>query len=310
MASLLGPVADATSGHTDLARAKAAVDLLTQCLERTVTADAATWLRQTLCDVSAGGDESKLFRALALASRRLGRADLVLTEDDPKTADALRSGWDLKGLSVDQAARITLVLAHYRGDDPTFAGTVESLCRTAEVNELIAYYRGLAIFPAAGLLHGRAREGVRSAVTPVFEAVAHRNPFPRAMFDQDGWNQMVLKALFIGSKLDPIQGLDERANAHLAAMLVDYAEERWAAGRPVSPELWRCVGPFADERALDCLARTLDTGHFRERLAAGLALRACPHPRAREILARHPDWERQLHEADVTWHGLMQMGET
>jgi len=144
------------------------------------------------------------------------------------------------------------------------------------------------------LLQGRAREGVRSAMTPVFEAVAHRNPYPRDMFDEDGWNHMVLKALFIGSTLDPIQGLDARANADLAVMLVDYAHERWAAGRPVSPELWRCVGPFADARALDALGHVLDTGEPRERLAAALALRACPDPQARETLARHSDCTRQL----------------
>jgi hypothetical protein len=259
-----------------------------RCIERTVSSDAAAWLRQALHDVSAGPDESKLVRALGLAPRRLGRADLAFTGEDAREADALRSGWDLTGLSVDQAARIALVLTSYRGDDQAFAETVESLCWTAEVNELIAYYRGLAVFPAPSRLGGRAREGVRSAITPVFEAVAHRNPYPRSMFGQAAWNQMVLKALFIGSRLDPIQGLDNRANPDLAVMLVDYAHERWAAGRTVSPELWRCVGPFADERGLNALANVLNTGQAEERLAAAVALRVCPHPRAHEILARDP----------------------
>ena len=275
------------SGHTNGAQAKAAIDLLTRCIERTAADDAMNWLRQTLREVSVIADEKKLLRALGLVPRRLGRADLALTDFDIKDADALRDGWDLHGLSVDQAARVGLVLASYRGDDRAFADTVESLCRTAEVNELIAYYRGLAIFPAPLLLHNRAREGIRSAMTPVFEAVAHRNPFPRTMFDQEAWNQMVLKALFIGSRLDPIQGLDQRANPDLASTLVDYAHERWAAGRPVSPELWRCVGPFANQQALDALARALDTSDPQERLAVTSALRACPHPKAREILARH-----------------------
>jgi hypothetical protein len=290
----------------DVARATAARDLLTRCIERTVTRDAADWLRHSLQDVSAGDDEKKLVLALGLAPRRLGRADLAASEPDRAAADALRGGWDLGGLSVDQAARVALLLASYRGDGRAFAATVDGLCRTAEINELVAYYRGLAIFPAAALLQGRAREGVRSAITPVFEAVAHRNPFPRDIFDHDAWNQMVLKALFIGSTLDPIQGLDARANAELAAMLVDYAHERWAAGRPVSPELWRCVGPFADARTLDALARVLDSGGPRERLAAALALRDCPDPHARGLLARHPDCARQLDDAGVTWQNFAQ----
>ena len=94
----------------------------------------------------------------------------------------------------------------------------------------------------------------------VFEAVAHRSPYPKEQFAENRWNHMVLKALFVGSALHPIQGLEERANPTLARMLCDYAHERWAAGRPVSPELWRCVGPHADAEALADLQRVLATG--------------------------------------------------
>ena len=90
---------------------------------------------------------------------------------------------------------------------------------------------------------------------PIFEAVAHASPYPAEHFSEAMWNQMVVKALFIGSTLAPIQGLDQRRNADLARMLVDYAHERWAAARGVSPELWRCVGPFARRRYLHDLKR-------------------------------------------------------
>jgi hypothetical protein len=70
-------------------------------------------------------------------------------------------------------------------------------------------------------------------------------------------------------------------------VLVDYAHERWAAGRPVSPELWLCVGPFADGRMLDDLERVVSTGTPEERSAAAAALRASPAAGARAVLARH-----------------------
>ena len=114
---------------------------------------------------------------------------------------------------------------------------------------------------------------------PVFEAVAHANPYPAEQFSETQWNQMVLKALFVGSTLAPIQGLDERRNADLAGMLIDYAHERWAAGRPVSPELWRCVGPFAGEGDSPTSPRCLRVGSERERKAAALALAECPRPK-------------------------------
>ena len=131
-----------------------------------------------------------------------------------------------------------------------FAQRFTQLCRTADVAEAIAFYRGLPLYPDPERLEAQAAEGTRTNMRAVFEAVAHRSPYPKEQFAENRWNHMVLKALFVGSALHPIQGLEERANPTLARMLCDYAHERWAAGRPVSPELWRCVGPHADAEAL------------------------------------------------------------
>ena len=83
---------------------------------------------------------------------------------------------------------------------------------------------------------------------------------------------MVVKAFFIGSRLWPIQQLDERGNPRLARMLVDLAQERWAARRPVSAEVWRCVAPHADAEGISALVRAFETGGERERLSVALAL--------------------------------------
>ena len=75
---------------------------------------------------------------------------------------------------------------------------------------------------------------------------------------------MVLKALFVGSELGPIAGLDDRANPELARILIDYARERWAAGRPVTPELWRPVMPFADDREIKAELDRIPPEHRKE----------------------------------------------
>ena len=142
-------------------------------------------------------------------------------------------------------------------------------------------------------------------VRGLFEAVAHRNPFPRERFDQNRWNQMVLKALFVDSTLHPMQGLDDRANPELAHILCDYAHERWAAGRAVSPELWRCVGPFAVGRMLDDLGDVLSDGNAAERKAAALALSASPSAKAREIMAGAADLAQLIESGDLFWDGLV-----
>jgi hypothetical protein len=76
---------------------------------------------------------------------------------------------------------------------------------------------------------------------PVFEAVAHQNPFPAENFPQSAWNHMVLKTVFLDSVLHPIIGLDDRWNDELAGILVNYAHGRWAAidrSRPSCGAAW------------------------------------------------------------------------
>ena len=115
---------------------------------------------------------------------------------------------------------------------------------------------------------------------------------------------MVLKALFIDSTLHPIQGLDERANEELARILCDYAHERWAANRAVTPELWRCVGPFASGKMLDDLQRVMDSKHTIERQAGALALSSCSDPIAAEMLSKHPAEVMAIDSATVTWGSI------
>lgn len=176
--------------------------------------------------------------------------------------------------------------------------------QASEITEHIALLQGLPLYPAAELLVPRACEGVRSAMQPVFEAVAHRSPFPRENFSEAQWNQMVVKTLFIGSRLAPIQGLDERRNADLAITLIDYAHERWAAGRLVSPELWRCVGPFARAADVVDIAKVLREGAETEAKAAALALSACPLPEARTALETVPRLDAAIGDRSLTWNDI------
>jgi hypothetical protein len=110
---------------------------------------------------------------------------------------------------------------------------VDRLCATAEVTELVGILKGFAVFPAPALLLGRAREGVRTSMQPVFEAIACRNPYPLVYFDEPAWNQMVVKCVFMGAPIEGISGLAQRRNSELVQMLADLAAERRAAGRPM-----------------------------------------------------------------------------
>lgn len=164
----------------------------------------------------------------------------------------------------------------------------DELARFADLNETIALYRSLPHLPHAPALVPRAREGLRSNIQAVFAAVACESDFPARHFDPDAWNQMILKAFFLAVDTRRIPGCERRHNQTLAQTLAQYAAERRSAGRAISPQLWRFIGPQAGASELALLAEALASHHQLEQAAAQLALSSCPLPEARTLLRHHP----------------------
>jgi hypothetical protein len=275
--------------------------MLQEWLGRRLSSEQFGWLDDRIAKISDGGRASDLVMAIGLAPRKLGKADLNLSPDEFRAADDIRADLDASNWSVDQTARILFALASFMGDTATFAATLDRLFQSAEITEQIALLLGLPLYPAQELLVHRAAEGVRSTMQTVFEAVAHRSPLPKERFSEAQWNQMILKALFISSRLAPIQGLDERRNAELAETLMNYVHERWSAARSVSPELWRCVGPFARKEDIADLVRVLESRNKNEVAAAALALSECLLPEAQRMLERVPDLVSDITDKRITW---------
>ena len=232
----------ATDARTPIAADPSRVaDLLQAWLARALAPQAADWLAGEIAVQSAAPDERRLGGALALVRRKVGRAELSLAPEDCSAAHAARADWQPQTWGTDDAARVALLLVSYRDDAQAFAARVERLCAMAEVAEYVAYLKGFAVFPAPRELHARAREGVRSSMRPVFEAIACNNPYPLDFFDEAGWNQMVVKCVFVGAPIETITGLHRRRNAELVQMLRDLVSERSAAGRPLPDAVHRYI---------------------------------------------------------------------
>jgi hypothetical protein len=281
---------------------RAVNDLLKSWLKRQLPEAQFAWLDGQVAKL-ADGRVRDLEILFGLAPRKLGHADLTLTPDDLAAARKARPDRDPRDWTVDQAARI-LALLEFAPTSQDFAAVFQDLCRTADVAELVALYRGLPLYPDPNAFEWQVGEGLRTSMRAVFEAIAHRSPYPKENFSEDRWNHMVLKALFIGSTLAPIQGLDERRNPTLAQILSDYAHERWEAGRPVTPELWRCLGPFAEGLLLDDLERLAASPGKTERRAAALALSASPDGRATELLRRLSDEAKLVKSGAISWENV------
>lgn len=278
-------------------------DLLGTWLAARLPVDSADWLGTVAGLVQAAPTDRPLYLAIGEVSRRVPRQPLAPTGAELAAAAASRPGWDPRDWTLDQAARVRLLLVS-TADGAVLSRRLDTLCSAADIGELVAFYRGLPLYPDPPRHALRAAEGVRSNMRVVFEAVAHRNPYPAEHFAESAWNQMVLKALFVGSRLDRIVGLDARANPALARMLRDYAHERWAAKRVISPELWRCVGPYATGGALDDFRRLLERGTEHEREAAALALASSAHVDARQLLDSHLELAAAARAGRLDWQSL------
>lgn len=282
----------------------AVTDLLRRWLGQNITTESLTWLEQKQAQIAQAASARVFFTAFSAVPRYVGKKDLELTSEDLQAASTMRTGWFPAGWSVDQVARTLLVLTLPQDNAEKYLKTLEQVFTTADVGELVALYQALPLLPYPEQLKKRAAEGVRSNMTAVFNAVALRNPYPAEYFEDLAWNQMVLKALFVGSPLHLIQGLDDRANPELALMAIDYAHERFRAGRSVSPELWRLVGRFANHTIITDLEQAIASSDPKGQAAAALACAECPLPQAGAILARYPDLQTSIQAGLLTWNSL------
>jgi hypothetical protein len=161
-----------------------------------------------------------------------------------------------------------------RTDLPTASGAaaVEELFRYADMGELCAGYKLLALLPDGKRFAWRAGEGARSSMRAAYEAACCDTPFPATHFDVVAWHNALIKALFIEAPLWRVWGIDARLDADLARTALDLTDERRSAARPINPDTWMCLGAHGGERALRSIEIELAGGSAFGRAAASLAL--------------------------------------
>ena len=280
------------------------IQTLCQYLQR-VHPQAGSQIEGALTAFAAARGRAAFFRLFALAPRWTGRQAISPSAGEREALAALHPNLERTNWDDDQLARLW-ILAAVQDIWPAehFARELDTLFNTADTGELVALYRCLALLREPQQFIARAREGARSNMVTVFLAVAHDNSFAAQFFDEEGWNQMVLKAIFNSCALNPIVGLDERNNPALSHMLSDYVRERWAANRAVPWDIWRCIGRYADDNGdLALLATALGSEQRMVQLAAALALRDSAAASARGQLKSHDDIGTII--KDMNWQSLV-----
>lgn len=199
-----------------------------------------TWFLQQANAIESKPDE--IFIPFVAMNRRLGKELVHLTQSEEEKVDQLLPGLKISGWDKHRFTRLALLLAVKNEACIDYVALIERLFMHADVNELIVLYSALSVLEHPNEWVFRCTEGIRSNIGSVLDAIMYENPYPANYLPESAWNQLVLKAFFTAKDLDRIIGLHERINERLIVALVDYAQERLAAGRTVNPLLWDMIG--------------------------------------------------------------------
>jgi hypothetical protein len=206
------------------------------------SAGAAAWLAAARGALATGDPGTAIAGLYASVRRTLVEPGLVETPD-------------LGRWTIAEAARaILLDEALARAPDAALA-LARQLYRESDEAGQIDLVRSLPMLGCAPSLKPLALEAGRTNSRAIFEALALDNPYPDRHYSEAEFNQLVLKALFLGLPVARIVGLRRRANAELARMCEDYVDEREAAGRTVPVDIWLALAPHASRRGEAMLRR-------------------------------------------------------
>lgn len=243
----------------------------------------------------------QFFLAFSSAAKRVGKKSLNVSLEKRGQAEQIRQGWRPWTYSTDQACRILFLLFLPHENADVFSEWLLDIFDTADLGEQVALFGGLPLYPFPENYTKFAAEGIRTNMTSVLEAVALDNPYASEYLGEGAWNQLYLKCCFTDRPLYRIVGIDQRANKELARIIADYAHERWAAGRVVSPEFWRPVSAFLDETLLADIQKLFEKDDELQQLAAALVCYHSDNQKAHILLDHYPILKKQLVGDQINW---------
>lgn len=203
-------------------------------------------------DVARRQDRNRLLGSYTGASRHAGISALSLGSDERAALSSVAPDVSFEHWAIADAARAALLLAaaDTASDADAWVETATACFENGDAREQQSWLRALSLMPNADRFAATAVDACRSHIQPTFDSIACENPYPAAYFPESQFNQMVLKAMFTGVRIERIVGLAGRLNPELSRMARDYAAERRAAGRSVPPDLVLALHDMALEEHL------------------------------------------------------------
>ncbi len=72
-------------------------------------------------------------------------------------------------------------------------------------------------------------------------------------------------------------------------MISDFAHERWAAGRTISPEVWQLVTPFIDDFLIKDIEKLFQSENKQDQSTAKIGCMRSDFKPAKDLLKKYTD---------------------
>ncbi|UJH66933.1 EboA domain-containing protein [Allomuricauda sp. SCSIO 65647] len=271
---------------------------LSELVEQHLPAETKNWFSQKIRQVASEKSARQLYLAYSLCHTKFKDVPF----DASKCNDSVLAAFLIqREANLVEVGRLALLVNALEADADFFVDKIVHLIQMSDSKELETILKYLVLLPEAEKFCWAAVDALRTNISTVFDAISLNNPYPSLYFNDQQWNQMYLKAVFIGSDLSRIKGVDERANEDLARIISDYAHERWAASRDVDPLIWRPTPNYLQGVLLEDMKRLLGSSDIAENRAGALCCYYSQLQDAKKLLADHQDLVKKIESGDLTW---------
>ncbi len=273
---------------------------LAAIIEDNVAAETKAWLDEKKEAICKGRSVKDLYLTYSLIASKFSKEVAAIPKNDSNLKQYLLT----QKATLQQIARVYLLVGVLEYDNAFFASKVANIIEVADTSELETFLKFLVLLPDPENYKSTAVDALRTNISTVFSAIAHNNPYPSLYFDEKQWNQMYLKTAFMEGNLEAILDIDKRANQDLARIISDYAHERWAASREIDPTFWRPVAGFLDDQLLKDIERLLKSANPIENRAGALCCYASKYQKAKDLLKQFTVLKDQVENKLISWENL------
>lgn len=223
--------------------------------------DEFAWLREATREVAL--DPTAIRTRFPMVGRKIGRGPLERDGDLD----------DVHAWTIDDAGRAVLLVEL----GPMVESELADLYRYGDAAERRGLLRALAYLPLGDRAVDLLDDAIRTNDTRLIAAAL--GPYATAYLDDAAYDQAVLKCVFCGVPIGPLDGIPERVTPNGARMLAAFVHERVAAGRDVPAAVWEVIDRYPPEEELRAIEAELESPFEDRRHAAWAALAARRVPR-------------------------------